>query len=64
MDDLKTVLFENAVFLGVDGENDVIWKRWRHHNNTIGLQTTEPWVAKMFQVASLFFIYQEDSRIL
>ena len=50
--------FENGTvqkrcFPSVDGENDAIWKRWHHHNKTTGLQTAEPWVSKMFQVASL-----------
>ena len=34
--------FENGTvwkhcFPSVDGENDTIWKRWRHHNNTTWL---------------------------
>ena len=30
-------------FPSVDGENDALWKRWRHHNNnTTWLQTTQP----------------------
>ena len=54
--------FENGTvwkryFPSVDGENDAIWNQWRHHNNTTGLQTTQPWVSKMahirFQRASL-----------
>ena len=54
--------FENGTvwklcFPSVDGENDTIWKRWRHHDNTTWLQTTQPWVSKIadrrFLVASL-----------
>ena len=50
--------FENGTvwkrcFPSVDGENDTIWKRWRHHNNT----TTQPWVYKIadrrFRMVSL-----------
>ena len=41
----------------VDGENDAIWKRWRHQIDTTGRQTTRPWVSKMadkrYHVASL-----------
>ena len=44
-------------FHSVDGKNDAIWKRWRHHNNMTGLQTTQPCVSKMadrrFQLVSL-----------
>ena len=43
----------------MDGENDAIWKRWRHRNNTTWLQTTQPWVSKIvdrrFQMASSLF---------
>ena len=56
----KTELFENALqsgavwkqcfmktlFSSVDGENDVIWKRWRHQIYTTRHQTTRPWVPK------------------
>ena len=54
--------FENGTvwkrrFPSVDGENNTIWKRWRHHNNTTWLHTTQPWVSKIadrrFQAASL-----------
>ena len=36
--------FENVTvwkrcFPSVDGNNDAIWKQWRHRNNTTGLQT-------------------------
>ena len=57
----KTDRFENALqsgtiwkryclktlFPSVDGENDAIWKRWRHYNNTTWVQTTQPWVSKI-----------------
>ena len=51
--------FENGTvwkrcFPSVDGENDTVWKRWRHHNNSTWMQTTQPWVAdKRFLLASL-----------
>ena len=54
--------FENGTvwkrcFPSVDGENDTIWKQWRHHNNTTWLYTTQPWVYKIadrrFQMVSL-----------
>ena len=54
--------FENGTvwkrcFPCVNGENDTIWKWWRHHNSTTWLQTTQPWVSKIadrrFLVTSL-----------
>ena len=50
--------FLKTLFSSVDGENDVIWKRWRHQIDTTGRQTTRPLVSKMadrrYHVASNF----------
>ena len=58
--DLRTGTIWKRCFPVVDGENDTIWKRWRHHNNTTRLQTTQPWVSKIknkhFLVASSVLI--------
>ena len=45
--------FENGTvwkrcFPSVDGENDTIWKRWRHHNNTT-------WLLSQYVSLSEFF---------
>ena len=40
--------FLKTLFSSVDGENDAIWKRWRHQNrHDRARQTTRPWVSKM-----------------
>ena len=52
---LKKIPFWKRCFPSVDGENATIWKRWRHHNNTTGLQTIQPSVSiqDSFQACSL-----------